>query len=506
MKKRHVFVTSDWHLGGTGDTREPSQPATPGTCICRSVEQLTEFIDWIRCKSTDFDGVTELVVNGDMVDFLAPDEGYVPQRWLGDQVAACDRFKQIVTQSVGSSGRGPFDAMRELLQEGCDLTILLGNHDIELSLPAVRQAIEDVLQVTSGRFRFVYDGEACVRGKLLVEHGNRYDPLNVVNFSRLRHERSHLSRGLSCSEDERGEEFFLPPYGSEMVANVLNNLLPQAPFLNLLKPEDEAAIPLVLALCPETRKLIQVAWEKMWKIPRVNRANRLKSSAQPHGGNLKPSKSDYYKSLDVFLEETLGTDAMAFLGDKQPSTGNLSVRKNIQVTLRWLITQGSKLNEMFRLPPVLNILTTRSDTKRVTQLKIALRKAAEASTFDLNAEESNYKDAAIEMMKDGGHDVVVFGHTHLPKHITTEHGTYFNCGTWADVMSLPDAFTDDDEKIALDAMTEFLEDMVNRNIEPYRQECLTYVEATVDEEGGVTAHLYRFDGAGCERVLISESK
>ena len=43
------------------------------------------------------------------------------------------------------------------------LTILLGNHDIELSYPRVRSALERVLGTEEGRgFRFVYDGEAYV--------------------------------------------------------------------------------------------------------------------------------------------------------------------------------------------------------------------------------------------------------------------------------------------------------------------------------------------------------
>ena len=60
---------------------------------------------------------------------------------------------------------------------------MLGNHDIEMSLPAVRSALAKRLESTGKKFAFIYDGEAHVRGGLLIEHGNRYDAFNVVDFS-----------------------------------------------------------------------------------------------------------------------------------------------------------------------------------------------------------------------------------------------------------------------------------------------------------------------------------
>ena len=54
---------------------------------------------------------------------------------------------------------------------GGELTLLLGNHDLELSMPQVRLALAERLGSEGKRFNFIFDGEAHVRGQLLIEHG-----------------------------------------------------------------------------------------------------------------------------------------------------------------------------------------------------------------------------------------------------------------------------------------------------------------------------------------------
>lgn len=503
-----MFVTSDWHLGGSSDFYVNGELTCIGTSICRSVEALTEFIDWVTRKAAtgEFDGITELVVNGDMVDFLAPDEGYEPQRWLGDQEAARKRFLEIVKQSKGPEHRGPFEAMRDLLAAGCELTILLGNHDIELSLPAVRNALEEILDVRNGWFRFIYDGEACIRGRLLIEHGNRYDPLNVVDFSRLRQERSHLSRGLSCKDEERGDNFFLPPFGSTLVADVTNNLLPNAPYLNLLKPEIEAALPLVLALVPESRKPLQLA-ATITKIIRARYANRLKTPAQPLApGYIAPGESDTYRSLEEVLQDLLGPDAEAFLMTDEAAWGAFDPGEGLWMALKYLTTWGRDLAGQLIPSDTLGILASASDNIRRERLQIALRKAQEASTFALETEEPGYLNAANELMNDGGSDVVVFGHTHCPKRVNEDGGLYLNCGTWADTLKLPVEFSESDDNVAAKAMLTFLEDMNSLKIEPYLHRCLSFVEAIIDEDGTVSADVLQFNGSSTDPTPVEEEK
>ena len=69
---------------------------------------------------------------------------------------------------------------------------MLGNHDIELSLPGTRQLLLD--RLGPGRIDFTYDNEALTIGPVLIEHGNRFDAWNAVPHGALRRLRSQLSR------------------------------------------------------------------------------------------------------------------------------------------------------------------------------------------------------------------------------------------------------------------------------------------------------------------------
>jgi hypothetical protein len=71
MKK--IFIISDLHLGGCPDERNDLGRITkPGFQICHAYPQLTAFIDWINKEAkdySDFNGETEIVINGDIVDW-----------------------------------------------------------------------------------------------------------------------------------------------------------------------------------------------------------------------------------------------------------------------------------------------------------------------------------------------------------------------------------------------------------------------------------------------------
>ena len=504
--KRRVFITSDWHLGGRADVKDDEgRILTPGSQICRSLAQLTDFIDWVRDQKVP-GCITELVLNGDIVDFLAPDEEYEPQRWLGNESLAVKRFNEIADRTVTPKGRGPFDALRDLLASGCELTILLGNHDIEWSLPAVRSALIARIGAAGRRFNFIYDGEACVRGKLLIEHGNRYDPFNVIDHSALRQERSHLSRGLKCAEDERKDNFFLPPYGTELVTQVFNRLLPKVPFLNLLKPEKEAVLPLLLAICPESRKLLDDA-VIVFGLAKSGVVNRLRRPAQPlRAGQLAVQDSGKYRSISELLTDSLGADAKWF-APEEPTRGNLANGRPLRERLNKLVERGLSLRE--KITPwedIVNILSSRTDEKRLQQLRIALRKVNDATIFDPFSDNGTYVEAARELVKEGGFTAVVFGHTHLAKRIELDDATYFNCGTWADLLRLPEEVAVDDTTKVDDAISRFVDDMIKMNIKPYLWRCLSFVDASIESNGSVAADIFQYIDKERPSKLIMRTK
>ena len=159
------LVISDLHLGG-----EPGPGGAPGFRICTDVgeRKLAEFLGWAAGLAAARD--VHLVVNGDVVDFLAEKE-FSPFTMDDDQARA--KLRRILDRTAPV-----WSGFRDLLKAGGRLTLLLGNHDIELSLPGPRRMLSE--ELGDGRFEFLYDNQALTIGPVLIEHGNRYDSWNVV--------------------------------------------------------------------------------------------------------------------------------------------------------------------------------------------------------------------------------------------------------------------------------------------------------------------------------------
>lgn len=245
---RLVFIVSDLHVGGAY-APDPSTGERGFRC-CTNVAKLAEFVAAVDERSRTSGADVELLINGDFIDFLAEvKEDGAFSAFRMDPGEAVRVFDQIVARD-----QVLFDALRRLLEGGATLTLLLGNHDIELSFPAVRSRLEEVLGASGHtRFRFLYDGEALVIGDALIEHGNRYDPWNQVDHDQLRRLRSLQSRRQSPPADFD----FVPPAGSRLVAAVMNPVKQDYPFVDLLKPEQETMIPILLALEPDARAHIR---------------------------------------------------------------------------------------------------------------------------------------------------------------------------------------------------------------------------------------------------------
>jgi UDP-2,3-diacylglucosamine pyrophosphatase LpxH len=226
--RHHVYVISDLHLGGA-----PAADGKPGFEICPPSTQkvLADFIGRLP-KSTDSEECL-LIIAGDIVDFLA-EEPF--EAFTADPDRALLKFASIVKNTAPV-----WAAMRQFVVENRGtLILMLGNHDIELSLPVVRQAL--LQEVGEGRVRFIDDNQAFVLGSLLVEHGNRFDAWNAVPHGALRRVRSQLSRRLPVTP-----AFPILP-GSRLVVEAMNPLKGDYPFIDLLKPEDAGALPIAAAL------------------------------------------------------------------------------------------------------------------------------------------------------------------------------------------------------------------------------------------------------------------
>ncbi|MFM0658610.1 metallophosphoesterase [Paraburkholderia sediminicola] len=487
-----IFVISDLHLGGR--PHSPLADGLPGSQICSSYQELIRFIDWVA--EIKEDGV-QLVVNGDIVDFLMEDDyGFCNEvaPWLPDESQVLKKLQAIIERTRQDDGRSPFDAMATLLARGKALTFMLGNHDVELSLPAVRRYLEDeVLKVgMQGRFRFIYDGEAYVVGDLLIEHGNRYDPWNVIDHSSLRQERSMLSRGWGVAMRARASGHFTPPPGSLMVTQVINRLKQKYRFVDLLKPENHAVVPILLAIHPNLQHVLTSTLRFM-----DQSNNEFIGVGEPmQSGQLSARGMKRAFDLQTSLALALEPDEAEKFKVCSASEGQLGVSDAWEKLKRRSANISAYINDALGL--FTNAATNAAVEVRNELLRIALASWRGKLAIDQSHEEPAYLDAVQELIDRGGFGCVVFGHTHLPKELTLasagRRAKYINTGTWVDVMQIPQEILEPGMAASV-KFGRFIRDIQENRIGEYLVRQLSYADVVMENGLVVSSKLCRYQDA-----------
>jgi UDP-2,3-diacylglucosamine pyrophosphatase LpxH len=537
---RKVFVISDLHLGGRPDAIDLEGRRITGFQFNHSYEALTDFVDWVStvAKDPDADEV-ELVINGDIVDFLAEDDYNEALKgariWTADEAEAVIKLGGIAQRTRGHRGRGVFDALKDFLTAGNRLTLLIGNHDVELSMPLIRRHLCEMLGGDTHRLKFIYDGEAYTLGRVLIEHGNRYDRWNMLDHSALRQERSMRSRHLAIDEAERQERYFVPPAGTYLVIHFINRIKSRYRFIDLLKPETNAMLPLLIALEPGMSKHLKQLLNASPVVRQYLKHGLNSPTTTKWSGDLGANLDDAADevSLDRILTDTLGDDASLFKTARsaRKTSGDMSInddnsaspvmsrgemgmldkfraiKEGMRTAGRWFATCFDQWSESYKsVSALIKMTSAQLPDERYRQLHAALKALnRDDRSFDPGHEDANYLQAARETMHSGNVDVVIYGHTHLPKKIRIDNGGlacwYLNTGTWCDVIRLPVCIAKDDD-IARHAVMDFISALRKNDFDNYVRRYLSYVELHVDPQGKSPVeepHLYSFCGAGRER-------
>ena len=451
-----LYVISDLHLGGA-----PGSDAHVGFQICPPTTQalLTRFIDDLPGSSQNSD--VRLVLAGDIVDFLA-EEPFQP--FTSDPKAAQIKLGHILDRTADV-----WDALHRFVvtRDGA-ITLMLGNHDIELALPATRQQF--LQRIGRGRIDFIYDNEAFTCGPVLIEHGNRFDEWNAVPHGALRRVRSQYSRTLPAKP-----EFPALP-GSRLVVDVMNPLKQQYAFIDLLKPEDAGALPIVAALGAAG---VREAWQFFQKYRRTWSVD--------FDENREPLDPEYIGADDQ-------SDRQMFdLAQDIASGGDASQIGNVSDFLTGI---GGAVTEKIRA------------ARREALFKAFRGSAAKhRNAFDVEKEIDTYLIPARNAAA-SGFQVVVYGHTHLVKRINLPAGpsggspVYLNTGTWADLMRVPDSIWSHDEDKARPALTAFVADLEGNSLDRWRRSVPTYAKIDVDDNKVQSADVFFADDAN-ERVTTA---
>ncbi len=382
-----VIIISDLHLAV--DNQQP---------LFQADAQLAAFLNCVR-EATPH---TTLVLNGDILDFLAASQA-------GEQIKAFDPLTAPTrTQQIIAAHPLVFDALAKLRRfPQHELVILGGNHDPELALPAVRHVIEQHLGVSEShpRLTWLVHGEAAAfqigPARVLVEHGDALDAWNYIKHGRLLSAIKRATRGLDHTSE------YTPPPGSHLVVNHLNAVRADYPWVDMLKPEFDAVVPILHKFLPVEQQL------------------KLLES-------LDPWLSLLGRTLKTHLNRFF-TPASQFRADSEAASEEYDSRMEFAEWVRQV-----------QAPPARGQATATPEEELIELLK----KAAERChffQFGHDAEPRRFfgftlpraGQRFLEYLFTQGHDLIVHGHTHAAKAYPLRGGLYLNSGTWGQLMKLP---------------------------------------------------------------------
>jgi len=451
-------------------------------CTDKGRAALAAFVGWAGTQRRDGEDL-HLVIAGDIVDFLAEERAGGFQPFTVDPKQADEKLRLILEDT-----KEVWDALATFVAKGGRLTLLLGNHDLELSLPGPRRRLLD--RLGSGRVEFLYDNQAFSLGPLLVEHGNRYDDWNAVPHDDLREFRSQISRGEASEFD--------PLPGSRMVAEIVNPTKRDLAFVDLLKPETAALLPFLALLSPNRFKQVSATLKNRVRALRV----RYGDGRQPKDRNFIANVPDE-SAVAAFGTGNAADDRLLELAEEAASGGDPNMAADDATSFfdRWKAKFKNAQREA-----ILDLLL-----RTLRAFRGSTREA-----FDLACEKEDYLLGATESAAHG-FSVIVYGHTHLAKKVSLagrtasngrviENALYLNSGTWADLMAIPECILADDggqekdgEEGALDSpareqLRTFADDLAANRVEHWRRLLPTFVDVSIDGDRALAEVCLLSDG------------
>lgn len=386
-----------------------------------------------------------LIFNGDTFDFLAG-EG-APRL---DPVQAAQTMRQIAGGAVGSA------LLRQvgvLLARGSEVTLRLGNHDLELALPAVQTVIRDALRQPSSvaaRLQIV-TGDAplflSIGGvRVLVTHGEHDDPFNQIDYPTLL-QAAHTS-ATATQGGARAD--FRYPAGSLLMRTIVAPLRRQhgLRFLDFLKPDFHGAVLTALALVPEAcGALFQSAsWDIAWQLLRTARAGV--SFAPGAGDEPDLGLADRIQGSGLSAEE-----AEELLACVARDDGGLAFSGT-----------DAALGSGRGLSPQVRAKLLRAGLSLYARVHRAVAGQEGHAYFSLTpgGEEAAWAEGLANRHRAA---VVLTGHTHAARFWEGAGHVYANSGTWIWLMRLP---TPD---ASIEVWTDFLQELRdNADLNPTRQQ------------------------------------
>ncbi|MCS6912101.1 MAG: metallophosphoesterase [Myxococcota bacterium] len=407
-----LYAVSDLHLGGP-----------PGHQIFNQGNRLAALVDQLRSRPRHRQ--VALVLNGDIVDFLAEE---------GAAYLSPDRAVPMLERIFRDPAFAPvWQALGRFVKTpGRLLVLVLGNHDVELALPRVQQRLLGELcgedATARARVRLAMDGGGFVarvgQAQVFCTHGNEVDPWNWVDHEALAQLQQAQAEGQPPPPWE-------PNAGTQLVVDVINEIKRRHPFVELLKPETKVVPQLLLALDPGSLPSLRSFGSILYRRARgtlrtgflggeedsLQRAQQeeeyLRDLLVPHWREAPPVAGE-----DALLRQ-MEADFQAGLRPSQLVTGPAE---------QSLLGLGQYLWDQLT-----------GQRSQAEALRLALRDwLAGDRSFSITEPDETYR--RLDDRLPAEHDFVLAGHTHLVRALRRRRGggVYYNSGTWIRLIRLTD--------------------------------------------------------------------
>jgi len=485
-----LYIVSDLHFGGE-----------PGFQIFGSQAEMIWLIQHLT--QLDSDKQIGLVINGDFIDFLAE----APSRHF-DPDGALKKLERIALHDPTFSPI--FSELKNFLNTANrKLIINLGNHDLELTLPWVRERLIEILtdnhEPARARLSMVFDGSGVLANvgnkSVLCVHGNEVDAWNPADFEKLR----QISRDYQFG---RPVDNWIPNAGSKMVIDVMNPVKRNYPFVDLLKPEAEGVVPTLLACDPKQLSNLDsvlglASAAGSWLQTKISKPRGMlgeERESAPVAGSAAANATGLTQALISRQFPTNGASAASSNNDA--SNMLLAVEQQALEGVNPLqLVQGQQSEQLGGVGAFINWLKNKPASE---VLREALDKLDKDRSFDPTASDDTFTSLDKEIQ--GNIDFLVAGHTHLERALKRQKGNgyYFNSGTWARLIKIEPETRQSPEKFK--ALFDILKNgtMAKLDATPGLISKFCTVVAIVDDGNGVMGELRHVASTGFKAVANSQ--
>jgi UDP-2,3-diacylglucosamine pyrophosphatase LpxH len=441
-----TIVTSDLHMGG--GARDPLDDHV------YQENHFARFVDMLAATDEGKRGDVELVINGDFLEFAQVAQEVYTLRsrrfWCSEQ-ESCDKLKVILEGHAHI-----FDRLKAFTGARNLLTVVPGNHDVDLYWPRVQAAITTA--VGSVTFALGEEWISRYRRRLRISHGHQLDKVNAFA--------NWLDPTLDVGDGTRRLE--MCP-GTLFMVKFVNDLERSYPFADNLKP--------IWAIAPLLAKedragFLAIAWLLMRFVGR--HPITTAGTRAPDALDEFPKRLRQRAKYDAVLREALERLA----GSPPPDSD--------EAMETWLLEALAR-DESGELTSFLNAVQMQTTLGTGSSRTLGMVRSEMKSSLDL------FREAALKEF-DGLRSVtqfVVLGHTHQPDRQEFNGKAYYNTGSWTRFVPYKDV-----PDLTLD-------DLKREEDYPYQ---LNYVRVERKPDDTLVGSMIRFDSAAGGRFSIEDGQ